>query len=64
MGPRTHDARKAWTTPTLAAVLLSVQFSLAEPRIWNFDKDKTQGLPSGWVSERTGQGAKGVWQVI
>ena len=48
----------------LASYLMVSQTALAESKIWNFDKDKTQALPPGWLSERTGQGAMGDWQVI
>lgn len=54
-------------TCVLALVLtlcLSVTSSFAESKIWNFDKDKTQGLPPGWLSEHTGRGAKGNWQLL
>ena len=43
---------------------LNTAFGLAESKTWNFDKDKTHALPAGWLSEHTGQGAKGDWQVI
>ena len=38
--------------------------SFSQSKTWNFDKDKAQALPSGWVTELTGQGTKGVWQVV
>ncbi len=48
----------------LAYLFMVGQNALAESKTWNFDKDKTQALPAGWLSELTGQGAKGDWQVI
>lgn len=42
---------------------LNTCLGLAESKTWNFDKDKTQALPAGWLSEHSGQGAKGNWQV-
>lgn len=42
---------------------LNTALGLAESKTWNFDKDKTQALPAGWLSEHSGQGAKGNWQV-
>jgi hypothetical protein len=48
----------------LAYLSMVSQNAFAESKSWNFDKDKTQALPAGWLSERTGQGAKGDWQVI
>lgn len=48
----------------LAYLFMIGQTALGESKIWNFDKDKTQALPAGWLSERTGQGAMGDWQVI
>ncbi len=48
----------------LAYLFMVGQNALAESKTWNFDKDKTQALPAGWLSEFTGQGAKGEWQVI
>jgi hypothetical protein len=45
-------------------VALSLPFSLAEPNVWNFDKDKIGALPSEWLSELTGQGIKGTWKVL
>jgi hypothetical protein len=48
----------------LAARLVNTQATLAESKTWNFDKDKAGVLPAGWLSEHTGQGAKGNWQVL
>lgn len=42
---------------------LNTALGLAESKMWNFDKDETQALPAGWLSEHSGQGAKGNWQV-
>jgi hypothetical protein len=33
-------------------------------KIWNFDKERVQKLPSGWLSEHTGQGSPGNWKVV
>ncbi len=38
--------------------------ALDKTKIWNFDQDKPHELPSGWLSEHTGQGAKGNWEVV
>lgn len=38
--------------------------SVAEPKTWSFDKEKIQALPTGWLSEHTGRGAKGNWVVL
>ncbi len=38
--------------------------TFSQSKTWNFDKDKAQTLPSGWVTELTGQGAKGTWLVV
>lgn len=46
------------------ALCMSASFSLAESKTWNFDKDKAQGLPPGWLSEHTGRGTKGNWLVL
>jgi hypothetical protein len=45
-------------------LFMSATSSLAESKTWNFDKDKTQVLPLGWLSELTGQGTKGNWLVL
>lgn len=37
---------------------------LAKTKTWSFDKEKVQELPSGWLSEHTGQGSKGNWKVV
>jgi hypothetical protein len=62
-----YITKQNWTVPLL--ILLTYFFmvgqkALAEPKTWSFDNDKTQALPTGWLSELTGQGAKGDWQVI
>jgi 3-keto-disaccharide hydrolase len=48
----------------LFVLLMSANSALGESKTWNFDKDKPGALPPGWVSEHTGQGAKGSWQVM
>jgi len=46
------------------AWLFSPGFLRAESKTWNFDKDKAQSPPQGWLSALTGQGAKGAWVVL
>ena len=60
----TKDKRTVPLFILLAYLFMVSQNALAESKSWIFDKDKTQALPAGWLSERTGQGAKGDWQVI
>ncbi len=43
---------------------LSSTPALAKQKVWNFDKEQLQQLPSGWLSEHTGQGAKGNWKIV
>ncbi len=57
--------------PVLVICLFSVLVFLtgpvptfSQPKTWNFNKDKAQALPSGWITELTGQGAKGTWSVV
>ena len=45
-------------------VTLASAPALAKTEIWNFDQDKRQALPSGWLSEHTGQGSNGDWKVV
>lgn len=50
-----------------AALMVTTQMAapaLVETKTWNFDNDRVQELPSGWLSEHTGQGSKGNWKVI
>jgi len=48
---------------TLLATMVAA-LALGKAKTWNFDKEKVQELPSGWLSEHTGQGAKGNWKVV
>ena len=51
--------------PTAFLVLwASTHPLLGNPKTWNFDKDKAQALPPGWLSEHTGRGTKGNWLVL
>jgi len=51
--------------PTAFLVLwASTHPLLGNPKTWNFDKDKAQALPPGWLSEHTGRGSKGNWLVL
>ncbi|MGH9427543.1 MAG: family 16 glycoside hydrolase [Terriglobia bacterium] len=61
---KTKQNRKDLFLIVLAGLLIVGQSAFAESKTWNFDKDKTQALPAGWLSQHTGQGAKGDWQVI
>jgi hypothetical protein len=45
-------------------VMMLTAAALAKAKTWSFDKEKVQELPSGWLSEHTGQGAKGNWKVV
>src|SRR5262249_48626420 len=48
----------------IMAMMLAPALALAKVKTWNFDKEKVQELPSGWLSEHTGQGSKGNWKVL
>jgi hypothetical protein len=48
----------------LLAFLTGPDPTFSQSKTWNFDKDKVQALPSGWISELTGQGVKGTWLVV
>jgi len=48
----------------VSVVLLTVTPALAKAKTWSFDKERVQELPSGWLSEHTGQGSKGNWKVV
>ena len=52
--------------PALSVVVMVVTAItvIAKPKTWNFDNHKMQELPSGWLSEHTGQGSKGNWKVL
>jgi hypothetical protein len=54
----------AWVPGLVLTLCMSASSSFAESKIWNFDKDKTQALPPGWLSEHTGRGTKGNWLVL
>lgn len=61
---KTKQNRRDLLLILLAVLFMAGQSALAESKTWNFDKDKAQALPAGWLSEHTGQGAKGNWQVL
>jgi hypothetical protein len=62
MKPRLHFA---FTFSLVAlTVMMLTAAALAKAKTWSFDKEKVQVLPSGWLSEHTGQGAKGNWKVV
>ena len=62
MKPRLHFA---FTFSLVAlTVMMLTAAALAKVKTWSFDKEKVQELPSGWLSEHTGQGAKGNWKVV
>ena len=60
----TKENRTALIPILLAGFLMSGQGALAESKTWNFDKDKTQASPPGWLLEHTGRGTKGNWVVL
>jgi len=45
-------------------MMLATVPALAKVKTWNFDKEKVQQLPPGWLSEHTGQGSQGNWKVV
>ena len=45
-------------------MMLTTTPALAKVKTWNFDKEKVQELPPGWLSEHTGQGSHGNWNVV
>ena len=62
MKPRLYFA---FTFSFLAlTVMMLTAAALAKAKTWSFDKEKVQELPSGWLSEHTGQGSKGNWKVV
>lgn len=48
----------------LTVMMLVTAPALAKAKTWNFDKERVQELPSGWLSERTGQGSEGKWRIV
>jgi 3-keto-disaccharide hydrolase len=54
----------AFLSVGITVIILAPGLALGKVKTWNFDKDKVQELPSGWLSEHTGQGAKGIWKVV
>lgn len=48
----------------LTMIILASGPALARVKTWSFERDKVQELPSGWLSERTGQGSPGDWKVV
>jgi hypothetical protein len=63
MKPRLHFVL-AFLSAVMTVMVLAPALALAKVKTWNFDKEKAQELPSGWLSEHTGQGSKGNWKVI
>ncbi len=63
MKTRLHFAF-AFVLVALTVMMLATAPALAKVKTWNFDKEKVQELPSGWLSEHTGQGSKGNWKVV
>jgi len=61
MKPTLHFAF-TFVLVTVTAMMLTV-VALGKAKTWSFDKEKVQELPSGWLSEHTGQGAIGNWKV-
>ena len=55
---------KKFSCFVILAAVLSSQILQAAPMTWDFDKEKTGTLPSGWFTELTGEGSKGTWQVM
>jgi hypothetical protein len=48
----------------LTVMMLVTTPALAKAKTWNFDNERVQELPSGWLSERTGQGSEGKWRIV
>jgi hypothetical protein len=51
-------------TTAFVVITLTATSTVAEAKTWSFDRDKAQQLPSGWLTEHTGQGASGNWEVV
>jgi 3-keto-disaccharide hydrolase len=54
----------AFFSVALTVMMLATAPALAKAKTWSFDKERAQELPSGWLSEHTGQGSKGNWKVV
>src|SRR5262245_4857771 len=54
----------AYLSAVTTVMVLKPALALTGVKTWNFDKETVQELPSGWLSEHTGQGAKGNWKVV
>jgi 3-keto-disaccharide hydrolase len=54
----------AFVAGALTVMMLATAPALAKVKTWNFDKEKVQQLPPGWLSEHTGQGSQGNWKVV
>jgi 3-keto-disaccharide hydrolase len=63
MKDRLYGASTVFSVALMVMPLPSAP-GLAEAKIWSFDKEKVQALPPGWLSEHTGQGSPGNWQVV
>jgi len=61
---KTEQNREFFIPMLLASLLMTGQRALSESKTWNFDSDKTQALPTGWLSEHTGRGTTGNWLVL
>ncbi len=53
----------AFSSVAVTVMMLATAPALPKVKTWNFDKEKVQELPSGFLSEHTGQGSKGNWKV-
>ncbi|HET6962571.1 MAG TPA: family 16 glycoside hydrolase [Terriglobia bacterium] len=61
MKHRLHSFVSALSLVFMAMTAIAV---IAKPKRWDFDNDRLQELPSGWISEHTGQGSPGSWKVV
>jgi hypothetical protein len=59
-----HPLHRTLVSATVIAMTLAALPVFAKAKTWSFDKEKVQELPAGWLSEKTGQGAKGDWKVV
>ena len=53
----------AFCSVTMTVMMLATAPALAKAKTWNFDKERVQERPSGWLSQHTGQGSEGNWKV-
>jgi hypothetical protein len=59
-----HLFHRTLVSATLIVMTFGIAPVFAKAKTWNFDRDKVQALPVGWLSEKTGQGPKGDWKVV